>query len=273
MSPRHAIAILAIAATTGLADDPLQTKDEARPKRLELMREQAAATKVVVEADEKRIEPELVAEPLMRYDDQPRRFVDATLWLWTHEKRPVAVCKVEDDRRIPGKPAWQWCLSSLAGSRVAVTWPNGQSWESRAAIEYRVIPDGPVPADSPRLRLTQMKALARRFSAVMIILQDRQSMRLLPTPIHRYEAPNGGVRDAALFAVTANGLNPDCIVIIELVRADTEQAVWRYAVAPVTADAMELQLDNQTVWTKQSTLRVGGDTVYHFTEPNPNAVE
>ena len=98
-------------------------------------------------------------------------------------------------------------------------------------------------------------------------------MRLLPTPVHRYEVPNGGVRDAALFAVTANGMNPDCILVIELYRADPDQAVWRYAIAPVTADAMELQLDNETVWTKQSTQRVGGDTLYHFTEPNPNAVE
>jgi hypothetical protein len=111
-----------------------------------------------------------------------------------------------------------------------------------------------------------MKSLARRFSAVVVIYSDRQVLRLLPNPIYRYEAPDSGVVDAALFAVTANGTNPDAVLVVELHKSDSGESSWRYAIAPVSADAMELQLDNATVWKKSNTGLTGDDTLYYFYE-------
>src|SRR5258708_34016413 len=60
------------------ADD----QDELRRTRmLEQMRALAEGTNVRFENGDR--QPELVPRPVFRYDDQPRRFLDATMWVWT----------------------------------------------------------------------------------------------------------------------------------------------------------------------------------------------
>src|SRR5262245_18820662 len=108
-------------------DESRQTMEQARSKRLDLMRDRAAAAAVTVKRD-KTVQATLATAPIMRYDDQPRRCIDATLWLWTVNNRPVAVCKVEDARPDDGDPLWVTCLSSLSESLIDVDWQSGQRW-------------------------------------------------------------------------------------------------------------------------------------------------
>src|SRR5262245_7104082 len=99
MLSRHCfIVAFAMATVAVFADDTQPSNEMARAKRLERMRERAASGTIIVNGDDKPVEAKLSAAPIMRYDDQPRRCIDATLWLWTVAERPVGICKVEDAR-------------------------------------------------------------------------------------------------------------------------------------------------------------------------------
>src|SRR4029450_9998270 len=54
-------------------------------------------------------------KPVFRYDDQPRRFIDATMWVWTDQGRPMAFQKIEaveyGDLTSPKRPR-RFCFRS-----------------------------------------------------------------------------------------------------------------------------------------------------------------
>src|SRR5688572_6777576 len=101
MSSRRSRILTVSVASTALAGLFLLVSicrgDEQNEKRraqlLAQMRSLAEQTKVQFAKGERRIE--LLKEPIFRYDDQPRRFIDATMWAWTEHGRPVAFQKVE----------------------------------------------------------------------------------------------------------------------------------------------------------------------------------
>ena len=76
---------LLVTAGQAMAEDGT---DAVREKLLAEMRRLAEKTEVKL-ANQGEL-PELVTNPVFRYADQPRRFIDATVWVWTREGRPVA---------------------------------------------------------------------------------------------------------------------------------------------------------------------------------------
>ncbi|MGH7137596.1 MAG: hypothetical protein ACREHD_17760, partial [Pirellulales bacterium] len=79
-------------------------REEKRSQLLQQMKALAESTQVRYQTGDRR--PQLIGSPVFRYDDQPRRFLDATMWVWTDNGRPVAFQKVE---AMP--QAWQYCLT------------------------------------------------------------------------------------------------------------------------------------------------------------------
>src|SRR5581483_7830029 len=67
--------------------------DNAKSMLLADMRSLAKGTSVHYKKREGKIE--FRDFPILRYDDQPRRFLDATMWVWTDSGRPVAFEKIE----------------------------------------------------------------------------------------------------------------------------------------------------------------------------------
>src|SRR5262245_66684549 len=88
-----AVSILGAPPAPAFAGERPAAESEAAKKeregRLVEMREHAAELAVVRHAGEKDERVALHVEPLMRYSDQPRGFVDATLWCWKARGRPV----------------------------------------------------------------------------------------------------------------------------------------------------------------------------------------
>src|SRR5262245_46139495 len=66
---------------------------ERRAELLTQMRALAEATKIGIAGSDQA--PQLEKNPVFRYDDQPRRFIDATIWAWTNQGTPVALQKIE----------------------------------------------------------------------------------------------------------------------------------------------------------------------------------
>ena len=249
------VALVTLSHRPAVAEEPDPKKEAAA--RLERMQARAAATKIAVVTDEATQEVELRPAPIFRYDDQPRRILDGTLWAWGDDSgRPVAICKVEDYVSNEGPRLWVQCLTSLSTQRISANWEDGRTWSaSKPGVTLKQLLGAPSPAGNARLRLTQLRRMARRFAATLIDPRnnDRQEMRLLPQPIHRYRDPQRGVIDAAIFGLASNGTNPDACFILEIRQADQAEPVWEFAVAAMTAHAVEIKLDDRTVWTKEFT--------------------
>jgi hypothetical protein len=231
---------------------PARTDDSNTQQRSELlkqMRSLAEQTKVQVGSQSR--EAQLIANPVFRYDDQPRRFIDATMWIWTDGQRPVACQKIEAKLHPDtSKPQWGYCFTSLTSENLSVVWDDGRTWRStEPGLAFQPLSDAPVPAERTSSRRRQTREFARQFSGR--ILQDRRTgsstqIRLLPTPIFEHSHEESDVLAGAIFGFETNGTNPDVLVLFE-VRGERDRAQWHFAAARMTG-GITLNYRDQQIW-------------------------
>jgi hypothetical protein len=219
--------------------------DDANPAQraalLDEMRALAERTKVrLVAADQP---ADFVATPVFRYDDQPRKFIDATMWVWTHEGRPIAFQKIEAMAHYKtDAPLWGYCFTSLADAPLAVEWNDARSFRTtEAGTESRPLPEAPLPAAKAVERKRQMRDIARGFSARIIEAASKRSeaMRLLPTPIFEFADAETKLPRGAVFGFSSNGTNPDLLVVLEAIERQGK-AAWHFAPARMTNGGIQL---------------------------------
>src|SRR5262249_34354194 len=120
--------LVILPAPLAAAEDPSPETEaikREREARLEKMRALAGRFDITSAAVDEAWRPDLRGEPLFRYSDQPRGFVDATLWAWGPPGRPAAVAKVE--AAVNGNvPYWQFCVASLADRPIRIDFANQQ---------------------------------------------------------------------------------------------------------------------------------------------------
>ena len=230
------------------------------------MRQIAESLLVFRGAGSERRALKLRGEPLLRWNDPIRRFSDASLWAWGETGRPVAVLTLEmshHDRT--DRVSWGLEFISLAppslklreehGINAAVSKSNqllngSFIWApEKPGVTFREIPDAPPPAESPRLRLGQMRDLIKRFVATEHVSRQPDLLRLMPHPIDRYADQGKDQVDGAIF-VFAHGTNPEVMVLIEAQGSSPEKATWRFAVARLTVAPFEVTIDRREVWTE-----------------------
>lgn len=228
--------------------------DEATERRREQllaqMRGIAEETSIkLVESDR---DAAMVKSPIFRYDDQPRRFIDATIWAWTDGGRPVAFQKVEASiDAVTNLPKWGFCFASLAEERLAAEWGHGKTFRStEAGVTFRPMPDAPAVAERNFERKRQARDLARGFSA-RILLDPRtnstEQMRLLSTPLFEYEGDDSEAYQGAVYGYSTSGRNPDLLVVFEA--RETDKGVqWHYAPARMTIGGVTLKHGDRPVW-------------------------
>ena len=238
-------------------DDSQQAPDEGgtkaqREARLVAMRDQAAAFTVGRAVDGRPQRVTLRDEPVFRYADQPRGFVDATLWCWETKGRPVALSKVEAAVGAGGARYWQFCAASLADGPIELIFANGvRLAPNRAGVILRPLEDGPLPNERPAGRLRQMKELVARFAGTIHVDGKeslKQEMRRLATPIHRYSDEGSGLRDGVIFGLTTNGTNPDMLIVIELRELKEKGPQWDYGIVKMTYAEVHIRLDGAQVY-------------------------
>ncbi len=244
-------------APTAAEDQPEAESEaarEQREKRLSQMRERANELQVFRRLEDQRERIELRADPLLRYSDQPRGFVDATLWCWKAEGRPVALAKVEMLVTAARTPLWMHCVASLDDRPIDVAMGSVRYLSTRkAGFELRMVPRAPVAEAKPAARQRQMKELVKRFAATIHAKhRDKQElvpqeMRLLPSPVYRYSGEESGIVDGVIFAFTTNGTNPDVLIVIELRSAKDSPPEWMYGIVNMTAADVQLRLDDAEV--------------------------
>jgi hypothetical protein len=215
------------------------------------MERQARALKVV-ERGKRGSEPaELIAEPLLRYNDSARSVRVGTLWAWGRLGRPVAALEVEDYPKRPTESRWLNNMVSLSSNKLDVDWPVGPRWSStEAGFELRQVPNAPVPAEKDSVRLIQMRRLADRFEAheqAGATRGDRLQLRLMSRPLHRYADLESGLRDGAIFCF-AYGTNPEVLLFVESRSGPTSVARWEYGLARMSGGELFVNLDGREVW-------------------------
>lgn len=92
-----------------------------------------------------------------------------------------------------------------------------------------------------------MRQLADRFDAHQF-WEQRFELRLLPKPIYRYEAPDAGVMDGAVYALV-HGTNPEVLLLVEAHAADDGAAVWKVGFGSLAGARCVVRLDGKEFWT------------------------
>lgn len=246
-----------------------QTKDAASPdgearqraaQRLQFMKQSVAVYELLLGDDSDaapqgpRAKAMLEAEPLLRWsningDD------DGTLFLWTAGGRPVAIAQAFSVEK--GK-VWLHEFQSLSVETFSLQRDGQPVWMPRqAGLEFKPLPDAPVPATTVAQRTAQMHAMSRRFATSDDYGNNGNlwQLRLLSRPVYRYAIPEAETAeraaaedliDGAIFASVV-GTDPEVLLLLEA-RRDGSQPTWHYALAPMTSFSLTATLDGKSVW-------------------------
>jgi hypothetical protein len=254
MIPRRTVAFLLPLVLLGFVargdDTPKEARDAAEQKeRLELMKRQAAAYEVTLTTPLP-TKLTLHGEPLLRFNNAVGGVVDGIAVMWKEGERPAIFAQIFQLK----DGLWLHECQSMASDGLTMQIGKVTRWEpEKAAAKWNQLPDGPRAADTAVKRLVQMKAQAARFTAAddfKINSTDRETsryeLRMLPTPVYRYQDAKRGINDGAVFAFV-HGTDPELFVILEH-RGEGEKAGWYYSLAPMTCWAVQAQLDKAEVW-------------------------
>jgi hypothetical protein len=193
----------------------------------------------------------LRAEAVLLYSNPEKETgtSDGATFLWLDGKRPVAA--VSFSIRRPENRAYRE-LTSFSAKPLVCGRPGIPSWSPKGAgLLNQSLAGAPLPAESGAQRLVQMRSLARRFSAACYDHQTDtpNSLRLLTSPLYRFEDAENGIIDGALFGYVVS-TDPELFLLLEAVRDPQENtARWRYSLARMSSLKQAVRLDETEIWT------------------------
>jgi hypothetical protein len=186
-----------------------------------------------------------VADPCLRWSDAVSNAADGVLAVYAHNGgRPDAVAQFFFNFQ----KRWILELTIIPDADVTVLRSGREHWKpSEFVCKFTDLPNSPVPADKPVLRLAQMRAIAADFAVVDYfgVQEMKVDLRLLTQPAYRY-AEEGRIVDGAMF-IFAHGTNPECCVLLEAYQ-DGQASRYRYAVAPMSIYKLEARYKDAPVW-------------------------
>ncbi|MFK8110890.1 MAG: hypothetical protein AB8B91_01735 [Rubripirellula sp.] len=220
---------------------PTQAQDKPKTnleqQRMDLMRSRAQAIRFQCEM--KGLPDRMQAEPLFRYDDVPRGYVDGAVWRWGKSGRPMAIVTTElHPDYLGGGPRVVYDFLSLADFSFSAISNDSQWAPSTSAVVMQPLPPAMQEefkvGQSPSVRMFQMKRIMQHFSAHQIVSEEnpeetKLSLRLLPRPIDRYQPSKSKMADGATFLFVA-GRMPGVIVFL-----DTDGNQWQFGIGRLSA--------------------------------------
>lgn len=231
------------------------TEESPRPMAgaLEYLRGQyrADAAKYAFHADaDRKIELKLLEKPIMRWSSDDDWSGD--VFLWAHDGRPGVVgCLLSGPSGETNRIAFHE-FHLLAEKPIApAELQTHKQWQPEEGLSRIAIEGSPPPAETAAGRLTQMRQLAREFTAHLKTDSDWE-LRLLPQPIYRYGESKDGEKasavDGALFTwVWTKGTDPEVILLLECRRTDAGLA-WHFAPVRFSNRPVWFTRDGKEVW-------------------------
>jgi hypothetical protein len=169
-------------------------------------------------------------EPLLHWGNPARTGEDGAVFAWMLDGRPEVIASVFT-YRLTNVIRRKHEYHSLAAGPLTANYQGKRVWApTTAGVTFQQLPGAPEPADTPRQRLSQMKGLAREFSARILEKDGQQAdLRLVAQPLIRYEPKNQAAIDGAIFSF-ALGTDPEVLLLIEA-RTEKGQTAWQFACA------------------------------------------
>jgi hypothetical protein len=181
--------------------------------------------------------------------------------------RPAAVGKFFKN----GQNRWVNQFTIVPDADVSIQRGERLFWKPTDFVcKFADLPNSPVPATKPALRLAQMRAIAADFKVVDHFGQNpvKENLRLLTQPGYRYSEQDS-ILDGALFFFVM-GTNPECCLLLEC-DSSVNGACYRFAVAPMTIFRLEASYKDKEVWSIEA--RDAGPTnrsyYAHIYSPEP----
>jgi hypothetical protein len=189
-------------------------------------------------------------QPILRWSNPERGQIYGNVFLWTNRGRPVIVGSL-----------FKWFspfthmsheFHSLSVGEITGKYEWQEVWQSaQPGVIFVPVPETPIVAATSAGRLTQMRQLARQFTARST---DREGLKLelrqLAQPVYRYEVEKGSTEllDVALF-VFVQGTDPDVWLMLEAHRpADQPAPQWQYAIARMNSIAITVEHNGRRAW-------------------------
>ncbi len=195
---------------------------------------------------------ELHPHPLINWTNPTRGNVFGGVFLWVREGRPMVCGGVFVWHQKSGIELTRE-FHSLTSEPITAKFGGERIWEPNVpGIKFQPVPGSKPPGDSRVVRRRQMKGLASRFSTSISYRNvEPKALRLLPTPIYRYEVPeagviDGAVIDGAIFAFV-QATDPEALLLVEA-RSVGDSVQWHYAFARCTAWAVTARLEETVVY-------------------------
>lgn len=174
---------------------------------------------------------QLKQESIFECVNPARSAQHGAVFLWLRDGRPAALaCIYSASRPQLGGRLIMHELHALDPEKLLVKREEYNQWKPQAGLVRKELLDATSPAGTPGARRVQMRQLAQEFSGFSIDRDGKRwELRLLPTPLYRYEPAKTGVVDGALFALMSNdGTDPEVLLVIEA-SEDHGRMRWEYA--------------------------------------------
>jgi len=207
-------------------------------------------------------------QPLLRWDNQVVREDDGLLFLWTEKNgRPLVAAQffLQGDM-------WHHEFQSLAGSGFEARCDGVKDWTwhpEGAGLQLAAAAETDPPARTAAARLRQMRGIAEKYSGAVDVdrsgtFANSHELRLLTTPVYRYQDEEVGVLDGVVFAFV-QGTNPEVLLIFEAHRQGDETQ-WLLGFAPMTSFHLRVRRDEKIVFERelQNVPTLDLKAPYHF---------
>lgn len=218
--------------------------DAERQRRTDFMKS-LLSQYTIAAADSKEVSLAITGEPVLRYTNPVRNFhTDGALFFWLRGQRPLAA----GSPTIRGTGQVFCEFSALTAEPLEGRRDGRVAWAPRSGnLADQSLAGAKSPGQTDRVRLRQMRELARRFHVITRSEPDVE-LRLMTQPIYRFSAEGEGILDGAVFAFV-EATDPDFLFIVEAHRdpgASTPE--WRYTLARLCSRPVEVKLDGQPLW-------------------------
>jgi hypothetical protein len=186
--------------------------------------------------------------PVFRATNPLRGEVYSNWFVWTRHGRPEVVASIS--KWYSPRPYLGLAATSLSSVKLVGTREGQEIWRPRSpGVQLRPVQGATSPEETPAVRLAQMRALAREFTAEFrreASIPEGGMLRLLNQPLFRYAGTGSDLKDGALFAF-ANGSAPQLLLMIEA-RQDATGIRWEYALAPMNSTEFHVWHKGREVW-------------------------
>ena len=211
--------------------------------------------------------PVLKEEPLINWQNPERQAEQGSFYIWLDEGRPAVVVSIFS--YVYNEVTYRRHeLISFCDKPMKASFDGDIVWKPiAAATTGTVVEDVGEPAAAAPRRLTQMRTIARELNG-RLMLQPPTVLKLMTTPLLRYESEANGVIDGAIFSL-AVVTDPEILLAIEA-RKGKDGVKWFVTPFRSHFAGLELEYRGKTLWRaedKQDLANTGPMQLPYAAEP------